>query len=162
MRKLWIGGNLFHAAMRVVSGDSPRKHTRSITRSPLAAANDFISTFWMRMVPWFYTCYITVSSRRRDDLKQIRRTTRRKKGRYLSPLSQIAPQSSWYFMQLQDSLASTNFIQESTKKKLIFRYERQKSYFFHTKINIAFRARFFSQQLSYKSQQIEKRLELRT
>jgi hypothetical protein len=138
--------------MRVVSGDSPQKHTRNITRAFLAIANDFISAFWMRMLPWFYTCYITVSSRRRDDLKQIRRTTRRKKGRYLSSLSQIAPQSSWYFVQLQDSLASTNFIQESTKKKPIFDtsnrnhtffIQRPTSHFvhvsvvnnFHTKVN---------------------------
>ena len=150
MRKLWIGGNSFHIAMRVVSDDSPQKHTRNITRAFLAIANDFISAFWMRMVPWFYTCYITVSSRRRDDLN---RTTRRKKGRYLSSLSQIALQGSWYFVvQLQDSLASTNFIQESTKKKLIFdTSDRNHTFFiqrstphcvhvsvvnsFHTKIN---------------------------
>lgn len=45
MRKLWIGGNSFHSAMRVVSGDSPQKHTRNITRAFLAIANDFISAF---------------------------------------------------------------------------------------------------------------------
>lgn len=152
MRKLWIGGSSFHASMEAVSGIPHREHTSSITQSSLVVANGFISVLWMRTVPWFYTCFITTSNRRRDDLKQIRRTTRRKRSRYLCYLSQMARQSSWYFVQLHDSLTSTNFIQESTMNTLIFDtsdrnhtffIQRSTSHFvhvpvvnsFHTKVN---------------------------